>query len=110
MFVFQSHLRVPEDDHAALEEHFRRRAGLVDGFPGFLYLQLLKPQAGDWTHTFVTAWRHKSDFRAYMKSPEHRFSHSREPAEIMSRTATRHDAFEVLLDSRRQPEWLVPGP
>jgi heme-degrading monooxygenase HmoA len=105
MFVFVSHLTVPEADHAELERHFRERSRLVDAFPGFLYLQLLKPQAGGATHTFLTAWESRAAFRAYMTSAEHAASHAREPRAIMERTAVRHEAFEVLMDSRALPEW-----
>ena len=105
MFVFISHLTVPESDHQVLERHFRDRSRLVDGFPGFLYLQLLRPQGGDATHTFLTAWKDREAFRRYMRSEEHAASHSREPAEIMARTQVRHEAFEVLMDSRLAPEW-----
>jgi heme oxygenase (mycobilin-producing) len=108
MFVFVSHLTVPEEDHPVLERHFRDRAHLVDDLPGFLYLQLLKPQGGDATHTFVTAWEDRDSFRAYMKSKEHATSHSREPAEIMARSGVRHEAYDVLMDSRGVPEWLGP--
>jgi heme oxygenase (mycobilin-producing) len=101
MFVFISHLTVPAEDHAELERHFRDRSGLVDDFPGFLYLQLLKPAAGAATHTFLTAWRDRDAFRRYMRSAEHAVSHSREPGEIMARTEVRHEAYEVLLDSRQ---------
>ena len=107
MFVFISHLTVPETDRSALERHFRERSHLVDSFPGFLYLQLLAPQAGDATHTFLTAWESREAFRRYMQSEEHRISHSREPADIMARTAVRHEAFEVLMDSRGKDEWLA---
>ena len=100
MFVFISHLTVPEADQPELERHFRERSRRVDGFPGFLYLQLLRPQAGDATHTFLTAWESREAFRRYMRSEEHAASHSREPKEIMGRTRVRHEAFEVLLDSR----------
>jgi len=106
MFVFVSHLTVPESDHQALERHFRERSKLVDGFPGFLYLQLLKPEAGDATHTFLTAWESRDAFRRYMKSQEHAISHGREPGVIMGRTEVRHQAFEVLMDSRSRPEWM----
>lgn len=106
MFVFISHLTVPESDRADLERHFRDRSHLVDGFPGFLYLQLLRPQAGEGTHTFLTAWEDREAFRLYMRSREHAESHAREPAEIMARTAVRHEAYEVLMDSRRESEWL----
>lgn len=107
VFIFISHLTIPVADHDELERHFRERARLVDAFPGFLYLQLLKPQAGEATHTFLTAWRDRDAFRAYMRSVEHATSHSREPAAIMSRSDVRHEAFDVLMDSRAQPEWLA---
>lgn len=100
MFVFISHLTVPADDRAALERHFHERSRLVDSFPGFVYLQLLRPQAGDASFTFLTAWETREAFAQYMKSAEHAISHSREPAEIMARTRVRHEAFEVLMDSR----------
>src|SRR5688572_33202080 len=107
MFVFISHLTVLPEDHEALERHFRERSRLVDSFPGFLYLQLLRPQSGEATHTFLTAWETREAFRSYMQSTEHEISHSREPAEIMARTTVRHEAFEVLMDSRGAPEWQV---
>jgi heme-degrading monooxygenase HmoA len=105
VFVFISHLTVPEADQALLERHFRERSRLVDEFPGFLYLQLLKPLSGPATHTFLTAWSDVDAFRRYMRSQERAISHSREPAEIMARTAVRHEAFEVLLDSREPATW-----
>ena len=105
MFVFISHLTVPAADHADLERHFRERSGLVDDFPGFLYLQLLRPQAGSATHVFLTAWESRDAFTQYMRSREHAVSHAREPGEIMARTEVRHEAYEVLLDSRRPAAW-----
>jgi heme-degrading monooxygenase HmoA len=107
MFVFISHLTVPDEDQADLERHFRERSRLVDGFPGFLYLQLMRPQAGSATHTFLTAWESREAFRSYMGSQEHATSHAREPGEIMGRTTVRHEAFEVLMDSRAAPEWRI---
>ena len=101
MFVFISHLTVPAEDQEELERHFRERLRLVDSFPGFLYLQLLRPQAGPATLTFLTAWESREAFRNYMGSDAHGISHSREPKQIMERTDVRHEAFEVLLDSRR---------
>ena len=109
MFIFISYLTVPAADHGVLERHFRERSRLVDTFPGFLYLQLLRPQAGDATHAFLTAWESRAAFQRYMQSEEHATSHSREPAEIMARSKVRHEAFEVLMDSRGAPEWLSAG-
>lgn len=102
MFIFISHLAVDPRDEASLEKHFLARSRLVDDFPGFLYLQLLKPQAGDSSHIFLTAWSDRDAFRRYMQSREHAQSHSREPADIMGRTPVRHVACEVLMDSRKE--------
>lgn len=112
MFVFISHLTVLEDDLRALESHFRERSHLVDSFPGFLHLQLLRPESGGSGLTFVTTWKDRQAFRSYMASPEHAMSHSREPGDIMQRTGVRHEAFEVIMDSRSRPEILdsVPAP
>ncbi len=110
MFVFISHLTVPEADHDEVERHFRERSRLVDDFPGFLYLQLLRPKAGEATHTFLTAWKDQDAFRRYMKSGEHATSHGREPGEIMARTEVRHEAYEVLMDSRGEPDWIAGEP
>jgi heme-degrading monooxygenase HmoA len=107
VFVFVSHLTVPEGDRAVLERHFRERSRLVEGVPGFLYLQLLRPQAGGASHTLLTAWADRDAFRRYMASEERARSHSREPADVMSRSGVRHEAYEVLMDSRQDPEWLV---
>jgi heme-degrading monooxygenase HmoA len=104
MFVFISHLTVPEADEDALERHFRNRSHLVDSFPGFRYLQLLRPQGGSATFTFLTAWDSREAFSSYMKSEEHSISHSREPGDIMKRTGVRHEAYEVLMDSRTDKE------
>jgi heme-degrading monooxygenase HmoA len=107
MFIFLSHLTVPTADHPDLERHFRERARLVDGFPGFLYLQLLRPQAREATHAFLTAWSDRESFRRYMISQEHATSHDREPAGIMGLSTVRHEAYEVLMDSMQSPEWLT---
>jgi heme-degrading monooxygenase HmoA len=70
--------------------------------PAFLYLQLLRRQAGGAVFTFLTAWETREDMRRYMSSEEQRISHSREPAAIMAHTTVRHEAFEVLMDSRAE--------
>jgi heme-degrading monooxygenase HmoA len=100
MFVFISHLDVPQADRPSLEQHFRERSRRVDEFPGFLYLQVLRPQAGSAAFSFLTAWESRDAFSEYMRSEAHAASRSREPREIMARTSVRHEAFEVLIDSR----------
>ena len=100
MFVFISHLTVPAEDRDRLERHFQERSRLVDSFPGFRHLQLLAPRSGDSRFTFLTAWDSKDAFARYMRSVEHATSHSREPASLVARAQVRHEAIDVLMDSR----------
>lgn len=104
MFVFKSYLTVPPDDREAIERLFSKRPGLVDGFPGFRYLQLLKPRRGEATHVFLTAWDDEEAFRRYMRSEEHEATHTPEALAIMSRSSVRHEAYHVLMDSREPRE------
>lgn len=101
MFVFTSHLTVPEAGRPALERHCRERSRLVDAFPRSLYLQFLRPQTGHATHTFLTAWESRQAFSDDTRRDERRVSHSREPVEIMARTAcvTRHSGCRGTIAS-----------
>jgi heme-degrading monooxygenase HmoA len=90
MFVCIAHLAVPTDDHAQPERHLHQRSRLVDGFRGFLDLQLLRLPAGQAAHAFLTAWASREAFGRNMRSDEHARSHSREPAEIMTRSSVGH--------------------
>ena len=68
MFVFISHLEVPEEDRSRLEGHFRNRARLVDGFPGFIRMQLLRPESGEASFTVLTVWSDREAFQLLMDS------------------------------------------
>ena len=77
MYVSLSRLRVPEDRAAELVAAFRRRAGLVEAFEGFVDLQVWQNDRDPGELTMVSRWRDRDCFRAYMKSREHRVSHDR---------------------------------
>jgi heme oxygenase (mycobilin-producing) len=72
-----SRLRVPAERAPELVEAFRRRAGLVDGFDGFVDLQVWQADRDPGELIMVSRWRDRDCFKAYMKSPEHRTSHDR---------------------------------
>ena len=77
MYVSLSRLRVPEDRASELVDAFRRRAGLVDGFDGFVDLQVWQNDRDPGELTMVSRWRDRDCFKAYMKSREHQVSHDR---------------------------------
>ena len=77
MYVSLSRLRVPEDRADELVAAFRRRAGLVEAFDGFVDLQVWQNDRDPGELTMVSRWRDRDCFKTYMKSREHQVSHER---------------------------------
>jgi heme-degrading monooxygenase HmoA len=77
MYVSVSRLRVEEDRVDELVAAFRGRAGLVDGFEGFVDLQVWRSDRDPGEVLMVSRWSDREHFKTYMKSQEHRVSHDR---------------------------------
>ncbi len=77
MYVSMSRLRVPEERAEELVAAFRRRAGLVDGFEGFVDLQVWQSDRDAGELIMVSRWRDRDAFKAYMRSDAHKLSHDR---------------------------------
>jgi heme oxygenase (mycobilin-producing) len=82
MYVSLSRLRVPEERAAELVAAFRRRAHLVDGFDGFVDLQVWQSDRDAGELVMVSRWRDRASFTAYMRSDEHRVSHDRVDSDL----------------------------
>jgi heme-degrading monooxygenase HmoA len=77
VYVSLSRLRVPRDRAGELVAAFRRRMGAVDGFDGFVDLQVWQSDRDAGELVMVSRWRDRECFKAYMRSAEHRESHDR---------------------------------
>ena len=77
MYVSMSRLRVAAEQSDALVAAFRRRAHLVDGFDGFIDLQVWRSDRDREEVLMVSRWRDRAAFTAYMRSREHKVSHGR---------------------------------
>ena len=52
-----------------LERRFAARLGAVDGAPGFLGFELLRPISGETRYFVLTRWADDESFRAWMSGP-----------------------------------------
>jgi heme-degrading monooxygenase HmoA len=77
MYVSMSRLRIDPDRAPELVAAFRRRAGLVDAFAGFVDLQVWQSDRDPGELVMVSRWDTRAHFTAYMRSREHRVSHGR---------------------------------
>ena len=62
-------ISVPPEAHGELEKRFSNRAHTVDGTPGFLGFQLLRPVNGETRYFVVTQWESDEAFQAWAQGP-----------------------------------------
>lgn len=90
-------IEVPADAGPELEKRFANRAHSVDGQPGFLGFQLLRPTAGEDRYFVVTQWESDEAFRAWADGPA-RAAHQGEHKPQPVATGASLLEFEVVLD------------
>ena len=78
-YVAISEIAVPTAGGEALEEAFRNRLGAVDGWPGFLGMEVLRHRRKPGCYLMISRWTTKQAFTEYMRSADHRRSHDRIP-------------------------------
>ena len=88
-------ISVPADSHEELEKRFAHRAHTVDGSPGFLGFQLLRPVKGEDRYFVVTHWEDEESFAAWRDGDAIK-AHSGERAKPVSSGADLLE-FEVAL-------------
>jgi len=62
-------IEVPEGAGPELEKRFAARHGAVEGSPGFLGFELLRPVAGETRYFVYTRWESEEHFQAWVKGP-----------------------------------------
>ena len=92
------------------EEAFRTRAGLVDGMPGFIFNQVLRPVNPGDPYIVLTLWNARADFEAWIRSDAFMQGHAKSgslPKEAFT-AQNKLEVHEVIQDSSR-PD-LTPEP
>lgn len=69
-------ITVPADSGDELATRFAARAGAVDGQPGFLGFELLKPTDDRLQWLVVTRWADEQSFQAWVSSPAFAHGHA----------------------------------
>lgn len=88
-------LSVPGEAGPELEKRFAARAGSVEGSPGFLGFQLLRPTKGEDRYFVVTQWEDEESFAAW-RDGRAGAAHGGQGAPVS--TGAELLEFEVVLD------------
>ena len=87
----------------AFEERFYNRARLVDGMPGFVSNQVLRPVNDGDPYIVFTLWESRKDFENWVESDEFRKGHAQSgtlPKEAFT-GSNKLELHEVFSDSSR---------
>ncbi len=103
MITVANRIYVSPEYQDAFEERFQNRARLIDGMPGFISNQVLRPvNAGD-PYIVFTLWESRQDFENWVESEEFRKGHAQAgtlPKEAFTQS-NKLELHEVFLDSAR---------
>jgi len=91
-------ISVPPLAQEELENRFANRAHTVNGAPGFLGFQLLRPVKGEERYFVVTQWEDEESFAAWRDGDASK-AHSGERAKPVASGADLLE-FEVVMDVR----------
>jgi len=98
MVVKINAIEVSEGRGPELEDRFAKRAKEVEGMPGFLGFELLRPTGGESRYFVYTRWESEEDFRAWVESSAFTRGHA-QAAKDSKRTVAHGSAlmeFEVV--------------
>jgi len=89
--------RIPVNpEHAeAFEERFADRSALVDGMPGFISFQLLRPKKSGDPYVVMTFWESEAYFKAWTQSDEFKEGHARSGS-LPPETFSGHPKLEMF--------------
>ena len=114
MITVANRVYVTPEYSAEFEERFRSRAKLVDGMPGFISNQVLRPVNEGDPYVVLTLWESRDNFTNWIKSDEFIKGHSQSgslPSEAFSQK-NQLELHEIFLDSSRPnlKEEISKGP
>ena len=95
-YVAVSEISVDPEGADALHAAFADRLGAVDGWDGFLGLELLADRRHPGRYLMLSRWRSKEVFIEYMRSADHDESHARIPEGEHAPRAAGFDEFDVI--------------
>lgn len=99
MYIVTNRIPVAKDYVDMFQERFRNRAGQIDKQPGFVRMQVLKPDMPDTPYLVQTTWQDKAAFEAWVGSEDFKTAHSNPMPKEAFDGEGRIEMFEVLIAS-----------
>ena len=94
MILVANRIFVAPHHREVFERLLETRAGLVDGMPGFLGIQLLRPTKADDPYLTQTFWATRDDFESWLRSEAFVKGHARMD-DLPKDTFPKHSQVEI---------------
>jgi heme-degrading monooxygenase HmoA len=94
MIVTCNRIPINSEHASAFEERFADRASLVDGMPGFISFQLLRPLKEGDPYIVMTFWESLDAFQNWTQSAEFKEGHARS-GQLPPETFAGHPKLEL---------------
>jgi len=107
MILVANRIRVAAPHASAFEAMLATRAALVDGMPGFLGIQLLRPTKDGEPYLTQTFWATRDHFEAWLRSDEFAKGHARMGA-LPTDTFRSHSRAEIHEVFHTAPATMSP--
>jgi len=75
-YVVANRVFVKPDYADEFEQRFKKRAGQIEQQPGFVRMEVLKPQSGNTPYVVLTHWQNEQAFNNWVGSDDFKLAHS----------------------------------
>ena len=103
MFIVANRVPVAAGYEAMFEERFQKRAGQIDKQPGFVRMQILKPQSDDTPYIVLTCWQDRAAFDGWVGSEDFKLAHSNPMPKEAFDGEGKIEMHEVIIDTETRP-------
>ncbi|MES9991537.1 MAG: antibiotic biosynthesis monooxygenase [Candidatus Thiodiazotropha sp.] len=76
MYIVANRVPVAEGYQQMFEQRFRNRAGQIEKQPGFVRMQVLKPDKPGLPYIVLTSWQDKASFEGWVGSDDFKTAHA----------------------------------
>lgn len=99
MYIVMNRVMVKADWCDEFVERFVRRKGQIDKEPGFVNMQVLKPESPDTPFVVLTSWQDKDSFQLWIKSDDFKLAHQNPMPKDAFAEGGGLETFEVVVSS-----------
>ena len=99
MYIVINRVPVADGYGEMFEQRFRERAGQIDKQPGFVRMQVLRPDSPDTPYLVQTTWQDRQAFEAWVGSEDFKLAHRNPMPKEAFDGEGRIERFAVLIDT-----------